>query len=119
MDKFNGLHDKGRSKHWQNIRSLAGSVGKPVPHAKSSKAAKRKAAAELAGSAAETAVANPKKRRIRWRGAWVSTSKAAVKGIKDMPDAVASADALDTWMGQSVRVISDKGDRFKRIRRRN
>lgn len=110
------MHDKGRSKHWQNVRSLAGSAGKPVPHAKSSKAAKRKAAAELAGSAAdtETAVAVSKKRRevrVRWRGSW-DKSKAADKSIKDVSDAVLSPDAPDTWIGQSVRVTSEEGDRF-------
>ena len=35
--KFNGVHDKCRSKHWQNMQSLAGPASKPVPCAKSSK----------------------------------------------------------------------------------
>lgn len=113
------MHDKGRSKHWQNVRSLAGSAGKPVPHAKTRKGAKRQAAAELAGSAAdtETAVAvseKPKKRRevrVRWRGSW-DKSKAADKSIKDVSDAVLSPDAPDTWIGQFVRVTSEEGDRF-------
>ncbi len=49
--KFKGLHDKSRSKHWQNIQALAGTASKPVPCAKSSKKQRAQALADADSAA--------------------------------------------------------------------
>ena len=104
--KFNGLHCKGRSKHWQNMQSLAGPSSKPMPCAKSSKKQRAKAVAD--GESA--AVAKPKRApRHWWRNRQLGKKAAAVidEGV-GLAQPVGMATAGSHWIQKFVRVISDK-----------
>ena len=113
-EKFKGLHDKCRSKHWQNLKSLAGDASKPVPCAKASKKSRARAAAD----AESAAVAKPKPvlTRFRWRNKKLTKKEAAAvvdtaltaSDVLVAAQPAGMASACSFWIKKSVRVMSDK-----------